>query len=260
MSIQSSGEYEDKGLRLLNEQKPEEALRVFEEGARRFPGDAELVMGTAMARLRMGDFVGACSILEELRDSRPNAETHQALVEGYLARGMVREAMLTAEQAVKLGGPDEKLAYRLARSFYSRKRFREALPIYERAAELKSDWSEAWFGLGACYWALKQTASAEAALRRAVALDPEDWQARQFLGCVLHDLGRKDEARATLQTVPLEAEWQRPALERLVALSWWPTEPEKRQKMETLWRRVTGAAPPTGVLGILEEVSRRLDP
>ena len=55
MSIQSSGDYEERGLRLLHAGRAEEALTVFEEGERRFPGDAELLMGTAMARLRMGD-------------------------------------------------------------------------------------------------------------------------------------------------------------------------------------------------------------
>ncbi len=41
---------------------------VFEEGERRFPGDAELLMGTAMARLRMGDFAVSLAQLDQLDD------------------------------------------------------------------------------------------------------------------------------------------------------------------------------------------------
>lgn len=260
MSIQSSGEYEDKGIRLMNAQRHQEALAVFEEGVRRFPGDAELTMGMAMARLRLGDYAGSCAILEELRRSRPGwGEALQALTEAYLARGLTTDALRAAEEAVKRGGRDERLSNRLGRSFYQARRYREALAFYERAAELAPDWGEAWFGLGATQWALKQTASAEAALRRAVQLAPEDWQARQFLGCVLHDLGRKSEAKEMLESVPLDAPWQKPALERLVALGWWPKEPERARKLEDLWSRVMGGAPPASALAVLEEVSRKLE-
>jgi len=260
MSIQSSEEYEKQGLRLLQAEQPAEALAVFEEGTRRFPGDADLTMGTAMAHLRMGDYVRACEILEDLARTRPgSAETLQALAEAYLARGMVAEAVRAAGEAAAGARSDGRQLSRLGRSFYSRRRYREALPFYELAAEAAPDWSEAWFGLGACQWALRQAASAEAALRRAVELDPKDWQARQFLGCVLCDVGRKDEARAMLESVPLDAPWQKPALERLVALAWWPSDEARSRQMETLWQRTMGTAAPKGALDVLAEVSRRMD-
>lgn len=259
MSIQSSEEYEKEGLRLLQAERPAEALNVFVEGVRRFPGDADLTMGTAMSHLRLGDFVQACEILEDLRRTHRSAETLQALAEAYLARGMTAEAVRAAEEAAAGARDDARQLNRLGRTFYSRRRYREALPFYELAAEASPDWSETWFGLGACQWALKQAASAEAALRRAVELDPKDWSARQFLGCVLCDVGRKKEAREMLESVPLEASWQKPALERLVAMSWWPADPARGRQMETLWRVTMGSAAPKGALDVLEEVSRKMD-
>lgn len=260
MAIQSSGDYEERGISLLHDGRVEEALVVFQEGERKFPGDAELLMGTAMARLRLGDCAGACEILQGLRRTHPTAEGLQALSEAYLERGMLRQAMEVAVEAAKGSGSDARFIYRLGRAFYIRQRYGEAFPFYERAAEIFPGWAEAWFGLGACRWALGQAASAEAALRRAVELDPADWQARQFLGCVLHDVGRREEARAMLESVPLEAPWQKPALERLVALSWWPLEAERGRAMDAAWRNATVGAPSGGTSEILDELSRRMEP
>lgn len=259
MSIQSSGDYEERGLSLLHAGRAEEALSVFEEGERKFPGDAELLMGKAVARLRMGDFAGSCGILEGLRKVRPTAEGLQALSEAYLERGMLQQAMDVAVEAAQGVGPDARFLYRLGRAFYTRHLYGEALPFYERAAEIAPAWAEAWFGLGACQWAMRQAASAEAALRRAVELEPTDWQAKQFLGCVLCDVGRKEEAKTMLESIPLEAPWQKPALERLVAMSWWPKDAARSRAMEVAWRKVMGASLPAGASDMLEEVSRKME-
>lgn len=260
MSIQSSEEYEKQGLRLLQAEQPAEALEVFVEGARRFPGDADLTMGMAMAHLRLGEFAKSCEILEGLRLTHPgSSETLQALAESYLARGMTAEAVRAANEAAAGARSDARQLSRLGRAFYARRKYREALPFYELAAEASPEWSETWFGLGACQWALKQAASAEAALRRAAELDPADWQVKQFLGCVLCDVGRKKEAREMLESVPLEAPWQKPALERLVALAWWPSDPERSGRMEKLWQATMGSAAPKGALDVMEEVSKRME-
>ncbi len=90
-------------------------------------------------------------------------------------------------------------------------------------------------------------------------LAPTDWQARQFLGCVLCDVGRKDQARAMLESIPLDAPWQKPALERMIAMSWWPSDAKRGAQMEALWRSVMGGAAPRGALDAMEEVSRKMD-
>ena len=260
MFMQSSEEYEDQGRRLLQAERPADALRMFEEGMRLFPGDADLAMGTAMAHLRMEDFPRACEILEDLRRTRPRSgETLQALAEAYLSRGMLAEAVRAAQEAAEGGRDDSRLLSRLGRAFYSRRRYAEALSYYELAARASPEWSEAWFGLGACQWALRQPASAEASLRRAVELDPKDWQARQFLGCVLCDVGRKTEALLMLESIPLDAPWQKPALERMIAMSWWPSDAKRGARIETLWRTVMGGGSARGARDAMEEASRRME-
>lgn len=261
MSIQSSGEYQDRGLELLLADNAEEALAIFEEGARKFPGDAELNLGRALTLNRLGEYVRACEILEGLRGTSAQLEdVLSGLVEAYLGRGMIAQAKGAAKDAID--GPakfDAETLCRLGRLFYMKKRGRDALALYERAAEVSPDWGEAWFGLGACQWSLGHAAGAEAALRRAVELAPRDWQARQFLGCVLHDLGRKKDAREMLEAVPLDVAWQKPALERMVAMAWWPQDADKRKQMESLWRSVMGGAPGRGAMDVLEEVSRKME-
>ena len=261
MSIQSSGEYQDRGLELLLADNAAAALAVFEEGARKFPGDAELDLGRALTLNRLGEFVRASEILEGLRGTPTQIEdVLTGLVEAYLGRFMIMRAKAAAQDAAD--GPakhDAETLCRLGRAFYMKKRYRDAVPFYERTAELAPQWGEAWFGLGACQWALAHPAGAEAALRRAVELEPTDWQARQFLGCVLHDLGRKKDAREMLEAVPLNVSWQKPALERMVAMAWWPEDAGKRRQMESLWKRVMGGAPGCGTLDVLEEVSRKME-
>ena len=261
MSIQSSGEYQDRGLELLLADNAQEALSVFEEGARKFPGDAELNLGRALTLNRLGEFVRSSEILEGLRGTSNQMEdVLTGLAEAYLGRGMIAQARAAAAAAAE--GPakyDAETLCRLGRVFYAKKRYVDAFPFFERAAELSPKWSESWFGLGACQWALCHPAGAEAALRRAVELAPADWQARQFLGCLLHDLGRKNDARTMLEAVPLDVPWQKPALERMVAMAWWPKDPERKSRMETLWRDVMGGAPRGGgIMDVLEEVSRKM--
>ncbi len=240
MSIRSSSDYEEEGRVLLATDKPHEALAVFEEGSRRFPGDDDLRMGVALAVSRLGEHAKACHLLEELRVLHPgSSDVLQALTEAYLNRGMVEKAKAAADEAVNAPTADARTVSRFARAFYESRRRQEALTYYEKTATLAPDWGEAWFGLGACLWALKHGPAAEAALRRAVELQPDDQQARQFWGCVLHDLGRRDEARTALEAVPLDAPWQRAALERLVALGWWPNEPERAKAFEALWHGET---------------------
>jgi len=258
--MQSSEEYENQGRRLLQAERPADALRMFEEGMRLFPGDADLTMGTAMAHLKLEDFPRACEILEDLRRTRPRSgETLQALAEAYLSRGMLAEAVRAAKEAVEGERDDSRLLSRLGRAFYSRRRYAEALSYYALATQASPEWSEAWFGLGACQWALRQSARAEASLRRSVELDPKDWQARQFLGCVLCDVGRKAEARQMLEAVPLDASWQKPALERMIAMSWWPSDAKRGAQMEALWRTVMGGASPRGARDAMEEASRKME-
>ena len=258
MFIQSSEDYEKHGRRLLQEEQAAKALQVFEEGARRFPGDEDLTMGTAMARLRLGDYAQACEILEDMRPR--SGEVLQALAEAYLARGLAPEAVRAAEEAADGGRDDARLLARLGRTFYARRLYREALPFYESATRASPEWSEGWFGLGACRWALRQGAIAETALRRAIELDPRDWQARQFLGCVLCDMKRRKDAREMLESIPFDASWQKPALERLVALAGWPAADARGRSLEALWRRVMDGGVPTKASDLLEEVSRNMGP
>ncbi|MEK7389556.1 MAG: tetratricopeptide repeat protein [Elusimicrobiota bacterium] len=261
MSIQSSGEYQDRGLQLLLADKAQEALAVFEEGARKFPGDAELNLGRALTLNRVGEYVRASRILEGLRDADTQIEdVLTGLAEAYLGRGMTAQALAAAMEAAS--GPaarDAETLCRLGRAFYVRRRYHEALSFYERAAQASPEWTQAWFGLGACQWGLNRPVAAEAALCRAIELEPDDWQARQFLGCMLHDLGRKKDARQMLETIPLEAPWQKPALERMVANDWWPADARERQQMERLWRSVARGETSQGIMDVLEELSRKME-
>lgn len=260
MSIHNSDGYEKRGVSLLMEGNAEEALEVFEEGLRKFPGDLDLRLGSAMARNKLGDFVSACKTLEDLRKQRPAwGDVLQGLTEAYLARGRIKEAVLAATEASGGGEADAEFVHGLAFMFYSRKHYNEALPLYERAVALAPTWDSGHYGLGTCLWSLGRAEPAVASLTRAVELGPENWHARQYLGCVLYDLKRKKEAKAALDAVPLDAVWQKKALERLITMSWRTVDRKKRQALEKLRDRAVEKPQPDNAAKAMDEAERQMD-
>jgi hypothetical protein len=73
-------------------------------------------------------------------------------------------------------------------------RFDEAEAFYERAAHVATDKATAFFALGAYYRLGRRLERAEAALRRALVLNPDLKEARDELGLTLLGMGRFEEA------------------------------------------------------------------
>jgi tetratricopeptide (TPR) repeat protein len=100
-------------------------------------------------------------------------------------------------------------------------------------------------------------AEAEAEIREAIRLDAEYWPAYQYLGNLLYEQDRKEEAREALDRVPLDVTWHRLALERLVSMC--PEERPKRRTLEAMLRRSPRRTGKRGVAEMMAQLEKRFD-
>ena len=93
----------------------------------------------------------------------------------------------------------------LANTLLARRAAQEALPHFQAAAELEPKNSVAQSGIGASLALLGDTRAAEAALRKAVALDPADALAKRRLGELALSTGRTKDALQLLAPTQIGA-------------------------------------------------------
>ncbi|MBI5201904.1 MAG: tetratricopeptide repeat protein [Elusimicrobia bacterium] len=251
-----SNEYDEQGRKLFLNGRYEESLETFREGLRRFPGDEDLELGIGMCQARLGNVIPAVETLEGLRRRSPDwGDVLLGLTDAYLKLGRVTAAREMAAEAVKTESDDPSFIHEVARLFFDHRRFVEAEALYRRASEQGEPYPPAHLGLGACLHRQGNLQGAEKAIREAIRIDPEYWPACQYLGNLLYELDRKQEAREVLERVPLDVTWHRLALERLVTMS--PQEQPKRRKMEQMLQRSPRRAGKTDAQGIIAQLEQR---
>jgi tetratricopeptide (TPR) repeat protein len=216
--FESSKDIEERGFRHWERFELEEALQVFSEGVRRFPGDRKLKLGLAFTRLDLGDLPQARALFEELLQLDPkDDESWWGLGRIHLLLSNYGEARYAFDQALRLGKPDERVLLDVAREWYLLGLYEESYDFYKRALELNPGNPEAMLGLGAsAYWLGRD--DAEKHLRAALEADPAYHDARNFLGNLYYTAKRYDEAREQFEKIPLEAQNDPVSVRRLIKL------------------------------------------
>lgn len=251
-----SNEYDEQGRKLFLNGKYEDALEMFREGLRRFPGDEDLELGIGMCQAKLGNVIASIDTLEALKRKRPDwGDVLLGLTDSYLKLGRTQAARDCAEEATK-GETDASFIHEVARLFFDHRRFPDAERMYRRCIALGDQYAPAFLGLGACQHRLGRLADAEASIRDAIRIDAEYWPACQYLGNLLYELDRKQEAREVLDRVPLDVTWHRLALERLASLC--PAELPKRREMEAMLKR-SPAQRGKGLQAMLAQLEKRFD-
>lgn len=236
----NSDEYEEHARELLVGGKAREALALFQEGLARFPGDADLELGQGMALLDLGRPQEARDVFRALEARQPDlGDALQGLAEACLAMGLKEEAVGVARKAC---GPTEKDAdfvHAIGHLLFRHKLYDAAAWCYRRAIELDRGHGHAWVGLAA---ALNLSGKRDEALKllRDAVLDrlAGFWEAYSYLGCLLFDAGRTDEAQAILKKIPLDELGDPAAAQRLRALLDVEAHPERARMLELIEVRV----------------------
>ncbi len=230
--MKSSDEFEREAIALINRGEADTALRVLRDGLALFPGDKDLLLGVAMAHLALGNFVPAVQVLEPLRAAHPQwGDVHQGLVEAFLAMGRKKQAVEIAMEAIGPHEEDAEFVHGIGVMLYEHDLLREARQCYKRAFELNPQYAVAFLGAGVCTHRLGDVDTAIRCVNEALRINPSYWEAASYLGNLLHDSKRREEARQVWSGIP-ENKFQDPiALKRLLALLTGPQWAEKRKAL-----------------------------
>lgn len=118
---------------------------------------------------------------------------------GNLHRKLMRplEAIRCYERAIELAPHEANSYLNLGNAHMDAGNASEAATRYQEAASLRPDWAAPWLGYASAI-APTDSSAAEAALRRAASIDPNDGAIAARLGILLANAGRQDEAEALI--------------------------------------------------------------
>lgn len=179
-----------------------EALALLRDVLRVWPDDPVLVREAAGAALSAGDPEAALALLDPLVARGPlGPESLRLRARALVEAGRPEEGWILLERLARTAPPDPALTEDLALAAAAVAERSGLEDHHRRAVELLREvvaWDpqhqRAWFLLGRSLAALGQAGEAEAALRRALELDPADAEAALLLAEVLVEAGRRDEA------------------------------------------------------------------
>ncbi len=226
------------GVALLDEHRPQEALRCFEDALRLEPDYAMALDNLGGTLDRVGRSAEAIAPLEEalrldsddgvahnnlgsalikvgrpldaidhlnralaLTDAQDSERVHLNLGRALLGAGRAAEAIVHFEQATRLDPEDAEAERLLATALLGAGQPARAVEHYERVVALVPDDEAAHNNLGAALLHLGRAEEAVAHLERAIRLDPVHANAYFNLGTALLDAGRPHEAVAQFQRV-----------------------------------------------------------
>jgi tetratricopeptide (TPR) repeat protein len=207
MTYGNSSEYENAAIELLFGGKPQQALELFEEGLRRFPGDAGLSVGCGMALNDLKRPAEAREIFLQVAEKNPNlTDALQGLTAAELALGNKAAAAAAARKACDHPGEGSAdFVHSLGILLYRHELHADSEYCYRRAVEIDRTHGLSWVGLASSLHHQGKRDEAINLLKEAVEDRlPGFWEGYSYLGCMLCDAGRTEEALKLLSKIPLD--------------------------------------------------------
>jgi predicted CXXCH cytochrome family protein len=175
--------------------------------------DNELTIAVAQVREQSNLTKGLPLLAAQIEKYHPDQPAYYAeLAQGYLAAGNATSAIRLFEEAAKR---DPQSAFRLIEwgdALMKDGQWTVAEAKLRRATELAPDDPRAWGRLGWTLWQQNRAGEARAALEKGIGLDPEVPELHNNLGLLLWGTGDRAEAekefRAALRIQPGVAEWR----------------------------------------------------
>ena len=263
MSGRNSDDYEKEGREWLLRNEADTALRVFRDGLAQFPGDRELLLGTAMAHIDLGDFVRAIEIVKPLLQSHPQwGDALQAMAEAHLRMGKTRRAVEFIEQATGDHERDAEFVNSLGLLLFRHGLCREAAECHRKAVERDPRFGPAYMGLGVCRHKLGDVPGAIDAIQKAVSVSPGYFEALCYLGHLLYDLRKKSEARLAWFQIPIEHLWDERAIARILPLCPGPENIERRKALRARQKELArrpAASKKGDAVAAMKKLGERMD-
>lgn len=190
----------DRGIGLLQQGRPEEAIACFEGALAVSPASVRALNHLGMAFHRQKRYEEAVACYEKALDFRPdNANAHINLGNALMELSRFEDALAYYEKAAALRPDLAGVHYNRGLVLQKLSRFDEAAACYEKTLALKPDFAEACNGLGMAH---KESGRIDEAIRcyeKALALRPDLAEAHNNLGLALQEQGQVGEALAHCQ-------------------------------------------------------------
>lgn len=257
----SSEEYDERAHTLYNDARYDEALAVLREGLTLYPHAVELHIGVGYARLAREEYAWARRSFEEalVLDGE-----HEDALAGYgetlLRFGQTADAMRAFRRVLDLGYEDDlELMLQIGRALFRDGLVAEAKEYFDIAVRQAPESAEAVALAGFAQHRLGDDDAAIATLRRSLQLDPDNTEARIYLGNVLYDRGELEAALFHLDRTNPEDHWEELGLWRLIELKKsihrLPDDDPEFRRWEARLAELAGAPDPTDDL--LAEIEQR---
>ncbi len=228
----SSEEYDERAHQLYNEGRYDEALGVLREGLALYPHAVELHVGVGYARLAREEYAWARRAFEQALVLHPEHEDALAGFGETLLRFNEKDAALAAfRKVLELGYDDDiDLMLQCGRALFRDGLIDEAREFFDTALAQAPGSAEAMALVGYCQHRQGDDARAVASLHRALALDPDNAEARIYLGNLFYDDAMFEEALLEFERTTPDDHWDELAIWRIIEL------------LQT-WRRLPDDAP-----------------
>ncbi len=191
MSDEESFQLFDKGNLLIEEEKYDEALELFEEFKAKYPEIYQVHLNIGNCYLKKGDLEKAEAefqlVLDKTlemhgdykADPATSLRAFTGLGELYIQKGDFNKGQEYFAQAVEISPEDEVAAYNVGQIFFSNQRSDEAIKYYKLAIQIKEDWSKPYLRLGYAYLNKGDFDAALKYLNKFVEMDPENPEVSQ---------------------------------------------------------------------------------
>jgi tetratricopeptide (TPR) repeat protein len=176
----------EKGNKLSEEEKYDEAQQVFEEFLTKYPDVYQVHLNIGQNKLKKGELDEAAAdfqlvldkTLENYGDYKTDTEASlrafTGLGEVYIQKQDLESAMKYFRQALDISPRDEVAALNVGEILFSNQKIDEAIHYYELAIEIKNDWSKPYLKLGYVYLNKAEYDKAIEYFNKFIEMDPEN--------------------------------------------------------------------------------------
>jgi tetratricopeptide (TPR) repeat protein len=188
-------ELHDRGVRLINQNKAEEALALLRRAAELRPDSPDFHHNLGVALAHRGRLDEAIASFHEAIRLKPDGASALSNLGLALAQqGKIDEAVAAFRDCLRLQPDSVETLHRLGNVLRNARRPADSLPHLQEAVRLRPDSAELRHSLGLTLADLGKSDDAIAAYREALRLDPKYPDALNNLGIVLQNTGRSEEA------------------------------------------------------------------
>ena len=191
----STAEELASALRLHQQARYAEALKIYERLIRQSPQSADLFFLAGTALLRLKNMPKAEEHLAKAARLRPqHPETYFNLASAKKALGRIDDAIASLHKALDLQPDYFEALFNLGNAFAEKGDRTKAQPFYERVVALKPDFGPGVFNLALILMETPEPERALSLFERAIALKSDVAEASCCRGHILKNLGRVEEA------------------------------------------------------------------